>query len=70
MHSSMVQADASNKSVVNKEFLKRYRNKSYQTLESRLKKRNGTISDNNEDIPKLIFFLTIIKWELALDVAT
>jgi transposase len=36
MDSSMVQADASNNSVVNKESLKRYLNKSYQTLESRL----------------------------------
>jgi hypothetical protein len=32
----MVQADASNNSVVNKESLKRYLNKSYQILESRL----------------------------------
>lgn len=36
MDSSMVQADASNNSVVNKESLKRYLNKSYQILESRL----------------------------------
>ena len=37
MDSSMVQADASNNSVVNKESLKRYLNKSYQALESRLR---------------------------------
>jgi len=36
MDSSMVQADASNNSVVNKESLKRYLNKSYQVLASRL----------------------------------
>ena len=32
----MVQADASNNSVINRESLKRYLNKSYQILESRL----------------------------------
>ncbi len=36
MDSSLVQANASNNSVVNKESLKRYLNKSYQILESRL----------------------------------
>ena len=36
MDSSLVQADASNNSVVNKESLKRYLNKNYQILESRL----------------------------------
>jgi transposase/uncharacterized protein (UPF0179 family) len=36
MDSSIVQANASNNSVVNKESLKRYLNKSYQVLESRL----------------------------------
>ena len=36
MDSSLVQADASNNSVVNKESLKRYLNSSYQILESRL----------------------------------
>ncbi len=36
MDSSLVQADASNNSVVNKESLKRYLNKSYQIMESRL----------------------------------
>jgi len=36
MDSSLVQANASNNSVVNKESLKRYLNKSYQILQSRL----------------------------------
>jgi transposase len=40
MDSSMVQADASNNSVVNKESLKRYLNKSYQILESRLEQQS------------------------------
>jgi transposase len=39
MDSSLVQADASNNSVVNKESLKRYLNKSYQILESRLEEQ-------------------------------
>jgi transposase len=39
MDSSMVQADASNNSVVNTESLKRYLNKSYQILESRLEQQ-------------------------------
>ncbi len=39
MDSSLVQADASNNSVVNKQSLKRYLNKSYQILESRLKQQ-------------------------------
>lgn len=39
MDSSMVQADASNNSVVNKQSLKRYLNKSYQILESRLEEQ-------------------------------
>lgn len=39
MDSSMVQADASNNSVVNKQSLKRYLNKSYQILESRLQEQ-------------------------------
>jgi len=51
MDSSMVQADASNNSVVNKESLKRYLNKSYQALESRLEEES-IISDNDEDISK------------------
>jgi IS5 family transposase len=41
MDSSMVQADASNNSVVNKESLKRYLNKSYQILQSRLEQEQG-----------------------------
>ncbi len=40
MDSSLVQADASNNSVVNKESLKRYLNKSYQILESRLEEQS------------------------------
>lgn len=36
MDGCLIQADASNNSVVNKESLRRYLNKSYQTLESRL----------------------------------
>ncbi len=51
MDYSMVQADDSNNSVVNKESLKRYLNKSYQTLESRLEEES-IISDNDDDIPK------------------
>jgi transposase len=39
MDSSMVQANASNNSVVNQESLKRYFNKSYQILESRLEQQ-------------------------------
>ena len=50
MDSSMVQADASNNSVVNKESLKRYLNKSYQILESRLEEKQ--ISSGNDDAPK------------------
>lgn len=45
MDSSMVQADASNNSVVNKESLKRYLNKSYQILESRLEEQRSSGSD-------------------------
>lgn len=47
MDSSMVQADASNNSVVNKESLKRYLNKSYKILESRLgddAPKSGTVN--------------------------
>ena len=39
--SSIVQADASNNSVIKKDGLKRYLNKSYQTLESRLEKEKS-----------------------------
>ena len=41
MDSSMVQADASNNSVVDEESLKRYLNKSYQILQSRLEQEQG-----------------------------
>jgi transposase len=50
MDSSMVQADASNNSVVNKESLKRYLNKSYLILESRLEEEHQ--SEESDDIPK------------------
>lgn len=50
MDSSMVQADASNNSVVNKESLERYLNSSYLILESRLDKERQ--SDENDDIQK------------------
>lgn len=45
MDSSLIQANASNNSVVNKDSLKRYLNKGYQVLESRLDK-NEESSDN------------------------
>jgi transposase/uncharacterized protein (UPF0179 family) len=49
MDSSIMQADASNNSVIKKDCLKRYLNKSYQILESRLEKEKNTASktDNN-----------------------
>jgi len=50
MDSSMVQADASNNSVVNKESLKRYLNKSYQVLEARLEEEQR--SSDSDDEPK------------------
>lgn len=50
MDSSMVQADASNNSVVNKQSLKRYLNKSYQILESRLEQKQQ--SGNNDQTIK------------------
>jgi len=50
MDSSMVQADASNNSVVNKQSLKRYLNKSYQILESRLEQEQQ--SGNNDETTK------------------
>ena len=50
MDSSMVQADASNNSVVNKESLKRYLNKSYQILEARLEEEQR--SSDSDDDPK------------------
>jgi transposase/uncharacterized protein (UPF0179 family) len=50
MDSSLVQADASNNSVVNRESLKRYLNKSYQILESRLEEEQR--SSGSDDEPK------------------
>jgi transposase len=47
MDSSMVQADASNNSVVNKESLKRYLNKSYQILESRLEQEQQSCGSDD-----------------------
>jgi len=48
--SSMVQADASNNSVVNKESLKRYLNTSYQAFEARLEDHERP--SDNDDEPK------------------
>jgi len=45
MDSSLVQADASNNSVINKQSLKRYLNKSYQILESRLEQEQQSCSN-------------------------
>jgi transposase len=50
MDSSMVQANASNNSVVNKESLERYLNKSYLILESRLEEEHQ--SNGSDDISK------------------
>jgi transposase len=47
MDSSLVQADASNNSVANKESLERYLNKSYQILESRLEEEQK-FSDSDQ----------------------
>jgi transposase/uncharacterized protein (UPF0179 family) len=53
MDSSIVQADASNNSVIKKHGLKRYLNKSYQILESRLEKEKSTDSkDDDNHAPK------------------
>jgi transposase len=52
MDSSIVQANASNNSVVNNESLKRYLNKSYQILESRLEKEKATDSKNQCNVTK------------------
>jgi IS5 family transposase len=51
MDSSLIQADASNNSVVNQDSLKRYLNKSYRILESRLEEQESS-SNNNDDEPK------------------
>ena len=47
MDSSMAQADTSNNSVVNKESLKRYLNKSYQILESRLEQEQRSCGSDD-----------------------
>lgn len=49
MDGCLIQADASNNSVVNKESLSRYLNKSYHTLESRLEEQNQG-SDDDDDL--------------------
>jgi transposase len=49
--SSIVQADASNNSVVKTDSLDRYLNKSYQILESRLEK-DSSAKDDNHNVPK------------------
>jgi transposase len=51
MDGCMVQADASNNSVVNKESLDRYLNKSYQTLESRLEEQKHGSDDDDDPKP-------------------
>jgi fructose-specific phosphotransferase system component IIB len=48
MDSSLLQADISNNSVVNKESLKRYLNKSYQILESRLEQKQQFSSSDEQ----------------------
>jgi transposase/uncharacterized protein (UPF0179 family) len=50
MDSSLVQADASNNSVVNRQSLQRYLNKSYQILESRLEEEQK--SSDSDQQPK------------------
>ena len=50
MDGSLIQADASNNSVINKESLTRYLNKSYHTLESRLDEQQD--GADNDDDPK------------------
>jgi transposase len=53
MDSSIVQADASNNSVIKKHGLKRYLNKSYQILESRLEKQKVAASgEDNKYVTK------------------
>lgn len=51
MDGCLIQADASNNSVVNKESLTRYLNKSYQTLESRLDKEQHDGDDDDDPKP-------------------
>ena len=50
MDSSLVQADASNNSVVNRESLERYLNKGYRELEARLDEQESC--SDNDDQPK------------------
>ena len=53
MDSSLVQADASNNSVIKKDGLERYLNKSYKILESRLEKqKHSNTKDDNSHPPK------------------
>jgi transposase/uncharacterized protein (UPF0179 family) len=52
MDSSIVQADASNNSVIKTDSLKRYLNKSYQVLEARLEKEQSTDSKGDNRPPK------------------
>ncbi len=51
MDGCLMQADASNNSVVNKESLTRYLNKSYQTLESRLDQEQDEYNDDDDPKP-------------------
>lgn len=51
MDGCLIQANASNNSVVNKESLTRYLNKSYQTLESRLDQEQDDNNDNDDPKP-------------------
>ena len=52
LDSSIVQADASNNSVVKTDGLERYLNKSYQVFESRLEKDKNADSDDDHRPPK------------------
>jgi transposase/uncharacterized protein (UPF0179 family) len=51
MDGCLIQANASNNSVVNKEWLTRYLNKSYQTLESRLDNEQDDSNDDDDAKP-------------------
>jgi len=51
MDSCLIQANASNNSVVNKESLTRYLNKSYQTLDSRLDEQQDDSDDDDDPKP-------------------
>ena len=51
MDGCLIQADASNNSVVNKESLRRYLNKSYQTLETRLEEPQADTDDDDDPRP-------------------